>query len=151
VNPKDQRIIDDVAKFGWHVVQVMEDNEGPGFAFSVGLYQTFKHPEIIVVGLPLDRMHGIINNVGFAIRGGARFEDGVRSGEILEKHDVIFRQVPRERYQEYLGTALWFYKNQHFPTLQCVWPDREGRFPWEEEYTDSLKALQTLLYSTRVN
>ena len=151
MNPEDQKVIDDVAKYRWHVVKVMEDSQGPAFAYSVGLYQTFKHPEIIVVGLPPDWMHQIANNAGFAIRGGARFEDGVRSGEILEKSEVTFREVLRAHYHDYLGIALWFYKKHHFPTLQCLWPDRDGRFPWDEGYSDSLKGLQTLLYAARVN
>lgn len=40
-----QKVFDDVAKHGWHVVKVLEQAKVPGWAFSIGLYKNFKHPE----------------------------------------------------------------------------------------------------------
>lgn len=37
----EQRVIDDVRKFGWHVIGIEEDAEGPGYAFSVGMHHFF--------------------------------------------------------------------------------------------------------------
>jgi hypothetical protein len=37
--------------YGWHVVKILEKHETPGWAFSVGLYKNFNHPEIVVFGL----------------------------------------------------------------------------------------------------
>jgi hypothetical protein len=44
----------DIATYGWHVIKVFEDDEGPSFAFTIGLYKRFGHPELVVFGLPLD-------------------------------------------------------------------------------------------------
>lgn len=30
----EQRVIDDVRQYGWHVVVINADDEGPGFAYS---------------------------------------------------------------------------------------------------------------------
>lgn len=49
----DQKLLDDVQGHGWHVIGVEADNEGPAFAYSIGLYQTFGHPEVVVFGLSI--------------------------------------------------------------------------------------------------
>jgi hypothetical protein len=40
---------------------------------------------------------------------------------------------------------VWFYEGLDFPVLQSVWPDKEGNFPWEPEFSSELNALQPLL------
>jgi hypothetical protein len=53
--PKDdheRKALADVQNHGWHVLKVMEDDRGPAFAYTVGLYHSFRHPELIIVGLP---------------------------------------------------------------------------------------------------
>jgi len=47
----DRKLLADVQGHGWHVIGVETDEEEPGFAYSIGLYHTFRHPEIIVFGL----------------------------------------------------------------------------------------------------
>ena len=55
----DRKLLADVEQFGWHMVGIEQDNEGPAFVYSVGLYQTFRHCEILVVGLSVDVMFGM--------------------------------------------------------------------------------------------
>jgi len=70
VNQGDAKVRADVAEYGWHVVMVSGDEEGPGFAYSVGLKETFGHPEIIMFGLRSDLMHTLINDLGEMLRQG---------------------------------------------------------------------------------
>src|SRR5437868_12056075 len=123
----DRQLLADVEKHGWHVIRVKEDEEGPAFAYSVGLHRSFGHPEVIVFGLPLRVMHQIVNAVGEEVRSGERFEHLDESGEILEGYHVAFRTVERRQYADYLGYALWFYRGDGFPALQCLWPDSDHR------------------------
>jgi hypothetical protein len=58
---RDKKLVSDIEQVGWHVVMIPEDDEGPSFAYSIGLFQTFGHPEIIICGLGLDLMHQMIN------------------------------------------------------------------------------------------
>ncbi len=37
-----------------------------------------------------------------------------------------------DRYGEFVLSALWFHDGNEFPLYQIVWPDRQGRFPWNE-------------------
>lgn len=138
----ERRILHDVSVAGCHVIKVMGDESGPGFAYSVGLFHNFAHPEILLVGLNLDLMHGIINNLRNDIRGGARFVPDTRVAGIIERFDCSFREIARPHYRELLGCARWFYKGNNFPALQCVWPDMKGRFPWENGFNAKLRNLQ---------
>ncbi len=120
----------DIATYGWHVIKVFEDDEGPGFAFTIGLYERFDHPELIVFGLPLETMHLMLNGAGEAVRAGRTYTAGQSYDGILEGYDCTFRRVPLSHYQAYLGYARWYYDGDDFPVLQLIWPDREHRYPW---------------------
>jgi hypothetical protein len=141
----DQKVLDDIATYGWHVVKVYEDEVGPGFAFSIGLFRTFGHPEVIMFGLPPDVMHQVINVIGTNIRAGKRYTAGPAYDDLIERYSCTFRQVPKRHYPEYLGYAQWFYRGDEFPLLQCIWPDREGRFPWQAPEDAWLRKGQPVL------
>lgn len=127
---------------GWFVNMIAEDSEGPGFAYSFGLYEEFQHPEIIIFGLDSAIMHEVINCTGDLVRKGARYGDGDVTGELLEGYNCAFRQVNPLQYRETCNWAVWFYGDSEFPVLQLFWPDKRGRFPWDEEFTESLRDLQ---------
>ncbi|MBK8093809.1 MAG: DUF4262 domain-containing protein [Verrucomicrobiaceae bacterium] len=50
----DAKLLSDVREHGWHVVGVPDDEEGPGFAFTVGVYLRTLQPEILIMGLPME-------------------------------------------------------------------------------------------------
>lgn len=142
---RDRKVISDVGDHGWHVALIPEDDEGPGFAFRVGLHENFEHPEVIIFGLAIESMHAIINLIGEEVRKGRRFAAGEAASGIIEAFDVRFREVAPEHYAEFLGTASWYYKGKDYPALQCIWPDRQGRFPWDDDFPHSLRARQPIL------
>jgi len=139
------RIQASIEAHDWHVIKVPEDEEGPGFAYSVGLQETFGHPEVIVFGLPLDVMHGIVNTVGEEVRRGRRFSDGGASDEVLDGQPVCFLSVAASRHAEFLGQAVDYYGGAEFSALQCYWPDPGGAFPWQVGFDVSYAVLQTSL------
>src|SRR5262249_51866153 len=140
----DRKLLADVKRHGWHVIGVEEDQEGPAFAYSIGLYRSFRHPEVIVFGLAVPALHRIINAVGEQIRGGERFGHPEEAGAVPEGHDVAFRAVGRRHYADYLGHARWFFQGDDFPALQCVWPDSGHRYPWHPEFNAALARLAAL-------
>jgi hypothetical protein len=148
---RDRKLISDIEEIGWHVLGIPEDADGPAFAFSVGLFKTFGHAEILMLGLDLDVMHTAINLIGEELRQGRRFSSGESASGFLEGYDVQFRNVDPDYYPAYLGYARWYYQGDDFPVLQCLWPDREGRFPADPGFTDSLRPLQPVLAAQREN
>ena len=67
------------------------------------------------------------------------------TGDILEGYDCAFRAVAKKQYKEYLGFARWYYKGNDFPVLQCVWPDKQHRFPWDDGFEERFRSRQPLL------
>lgn len=141
----DRKVISDVRDYGWHVVIIPDDEEGPGFAFTIGLASTFEHPEVAIVGLPAATMHTMLNTIAELVRAGKRFTRGDRSAEVLEGYDVAFIAVDRAHYDEWLGYAVWFHRGEGFAALQVVWPNRQGKFPWDEGAEAAFVRRQTLL------
>jgi hypothetical protein len=146
----EQKCIDDVEQYGLHIINVHEDAEGPGFAYTVGLFRTYQHPEIILFGLPPQTMHALLNDVADLIRSGSRFEAGATSDEVLRDYLCAFRAVPERHYEAHLGWAVWFYEGRSFPALQLVYPDREHRWPGEASVREAFLAQQPLLETAPV-
>jgi hypothetical protein len=144
----EQKVLDDVAQHGWHVVKILELEDSPGWAFSIGLYKNFNHPEIVVFGLNPDLMHSIINSVGDDVRSGKRFEDGKQYPELIEAYSCIFKTVNVVWYQPFLGYANWFYQGTDYPVLQCIWPDKQSLYPWDADFNPNWLYAQPLLFHT---
>jgi hypothetical protein len=150
--PSDQyeeKLTHDVREFGWHVIGIADDDEGPGFVYSIGLMENFGHPEIVMFGLPTETQHAIINTIGDLIGGGNTFADLDESDEVLDGLNVFFRRVEKKHYAEYFGYALWFYQGDNFEVLQCFWPDAEQRYPWHPDAEQGFVGRQPLLNDMR--
>lgn len=117
----------------------------PVFSYSVGLFHTLEHPEIVIIGLSQHIGHKLINDVGEKVLGGSRFEDGMISSELLKGYDCTFKEVPLHVYEEYFGRAIDFYESENFPVLQLVYPDREGRWPWDVAANEGFRLGQPVL------
>lgn len=110
----DAKLLADVQEYGWHVVRVLEKGDTPGWAFSIGLYKNFHHPEI-VVGLNEDLMYYLINDIGEEVRKGKTFQVGGLYRDLIESYACTFKPVNQVWYRDFLGYANWFYKNQAIP------------------------------------
>jgi hypothetical protein len=134
-----------VEQYGWYVMLVPKDDEGPGFAYSIGLHKNFDHPEIIIFGLDLKVMWAMINEIGAQVKTGKHYETEKIYFGLIEKYGCVFEPVAERYYAEYFGYANWFYKGTDFPALQCVWPDKAGLYPWHEDFNPEWLAAQPLL------
>jgi hypothetical protein len=140
----DERVLADIARHGWHVVILPPEEDSPGWAHSIGLWERFSHPELIVFGSEPRRLGALVNALGERVRGGLRFEPGARD-DVLEGLPFAFRALAPRWTNVFLGNAAWHYRTEHFPALQGFWPDRGGRFPWDADCTPEVAAEQPLL------
>jgi hypothetical protein len=141
----EQKALDDVQHYGLHVVNVLEEGDLPPFTYSVGLCHTFKHPEVLIYGLPRDRAHRILNDLADELRAGKRYLAGGVYDDLIEGYRCTFRVIPQSQYREHLGWALWFNEHPDFPALQFIYPDREGRWPWEDGVSEEFRRYQLVL------
>lgn len=142
----DQTVIQHIEDFGWHVMHVHGSNGLPGWSYSIGFYESFRHPEIIIFGLPSDVMHRAINNLGEKIRSGKRYDAGFEYEEPFDGVKCIFHSVYKCWYPIFVGRATQFYESEDFPILQCMWPDKDRNYPWSARFNRDLLTSQPWLF-----
>lgn len=126
------KMLTDIRSHGYHKVGVFsEDEEESEFAYTVGMFHTYRHPELVVFGMSVEEEFAILDRVRDLVADGATFSHESKSTDVLSGSSVIFLDVSREEYDEYLVQAENFYRSDDFPALLISWPNAEGIFPWE--------------------
>ena len=134
-----------IDKFGLQVITVTTTGYSQPFAYSIGLWETYKHPEILCFGLPADLAHAIINDVAKLIKEGGKFETDQDYTGIFRASRAAFLSVDKRNMEDYFGVALEYYKEIKFEALQLIWTDRNNKFPWEENFEEEFLYKQPLL------
>lgn len=139
----EQHTIDIIKKHGWTVMKIMDSldtlTEEPNFAYSIGMYETFGLPEIVIIGLKPELQHALINNIGESYREGIKFKSGTFQKDIIANFDCLIVEVEKKYHEDYFGRALWYYGHDNFPVYQIVYPTTKGIFPWEKGFPETLK------------
>jgi len=142
------KIKTNIEHYGLHVIKVLEDENNPPFGYSIGLFETYGHPEILIVGLKLDLIHSLINIIAEKIKEGAVFAHGKYYPDILTNFNCYFTTVERSYYEEYVQQAINFYGSNNFPLLQCIYPTIKNIYPWQAEWPEDIAYLQPILGET---
>jgi hypothetical protein len=146
IGPITEQTIARIREYGWQVMMIPADDNGPGWAFTIGLWHTHGFPELAMFGLDVHDMKACLNELGRqAVEGRPVEADQVRD-EVLENHPVTLKTVDLRWYRAFFGSAIMFYRRPPFPVLEVVWPDREGLFPWQPESDEPYRALQPQLW-----
>src|SRR5437667_10027912 len=90
----ERKVLDDIAKYGWHCLNILEENGQPPWAFSIGLFQTWKHPELIVFGLKRDVAHEILNIIATGLAEHRRIDLSRPTDDLLQSGSCLFVEVP---------------------------------------------------------
>lgn len=145
----DRKLLSDIETVGWHVIHICEDEQGPAYTFSVGFYYTFQQPEVLIMGLSQEVAHELLKIVVLGMAAGKTLRPFERVSNFAQGYDCAFAPIEIEHFRDYLGYAVWFYRNlpSPFPAMQLVWPDKDGRFPWEANYDQRFLKFQKPLYA----
>ncbi|MCT2280958.1 DUF4262 domain-containing protein [Micromonospora chalcea] len=131
---RQERIIDTI---GWAVTYVLPTDDGTvttaPFAYTVGL-TAHDCPELITAGLPPEVAHSLLNDLARQVYNKAeRFTHGQRLNDLIAGYDAIIIDGPPT--DELLpGLAISRYGRDRIRLQQMVWPDQQGRFPWDDGY-----------------
>lgn len=145
---KDDLLADtklNIEKYGLQVIMVSATNYCPSFAYSIGLTQTYKHPEIICFGLPDELGHAIINDIASMIQNGDSIDTKKIYTNIFKDSRAAFLKVDKRNIDDYFGAALNYYGDKHFEAMQLVWTDRNDILPWEDNFEEEFLYKQPLL------
>jgi hypothetical protein len=76
---QEQKVLRDVEGHGWSVMNIREQDGAPGWAFTIGLFENYRHPEVAIFGMQPESRHKILNWIGDNARDGNPFESGPRT------------------------------------------------------------------------
>lgn len=140
--PAERQLLDDIDEYGLHIVHVPGEGDEPGYSFTIGLWHSFQQPDVIVFGLDDEVAHELLNALADEADDGKRFLADSKHDGLLVDYPVRFVQLPRDRYPTLLGSAMWAYEGDDFTCVQLVWPDKQGRWPWEPGVRDGFAKSQ---------
>ena len=138
-------VLSNISEFGWHCVNVIEDDGHPPWSFTIGLFETWDHPELIVIGRSRATSHEMLKTLATQIEDGDPPNLADREPYPLLGIPCHFLEVNPRYYSDYVGFALWFYRKRQFPLYQIVWPNHEGKYPWDPLVPTSFKEWQPVL------
>jgi len=97
------------------------------------------------MGIPFEPSGRVLNAIGDYLMAGGEIDPERKYSEFVDDREVIFRRIAARHYRDYLGCAIWFYKHHllDFPALRCIWPDLDGRFPFEPGFDQRFASRQT--------
>jgi hypothetical protein len=129
--------LDTVEKFGWEAMLITSNQQRTSFAYTVGLCDTMKFPELIVVGLKQQTAHFALKYAVEKLMAGVDLTTG-RVQDIVGEVEVEFRPVAQKWFRHVMCRADWYYGygESEIPALQIIYPDLEGRFQWQEGFTE---------------
>jgi len=116
-----------VDRHGWALQWVCPGEGEPSMCYTAGL-SAFDLPELVVFGPGTDDAAWLLNTLGARMRAGRRYVDGDsiddvwRHGRLMEVLDSRDRMLVAHA----LSRA-----EQPLPALQVIYPDRDGRWPWQ--------------------
>ena len=135
----------DIEKYGLSVIMLRASGYRPSFAYSVGLWEKFKHPEIICFGFSTETLHGLVNDAAELVKSGSVIVTNKIYNNFFEKNDTAFVKVDPLYLSDYFDYGINYYQSEDFPALQFVWTDRNNKFPWEEGFEEEFIYKQPLL------
>ena len=133
MNSPDDAILADVKRYGWSCVAVHDTS--PPFAYTIGLVETYDHPELILFGRP-DDDYPILADLVTAVSEGTRIDPPAEYA-LLDGFPVATRPVDASHHETYLGFAMGFIRRigriGQLQAVQIFIPDMEGVFPFQPD------------------
>jgi len=137
-----------IQKYGFHMVRISPEAEHYGryFVYSIGLFESLGHPEIMVFLYNKDTALELINLVANEVISGGRIDLNTPDDR-FSSVPVIFKEIDKSNFEEYLGIGVDYYNGTEFNCYQMFWPDIDGVYPWDSKYDGNYDVVdQPLLF-----
>lgn len=137
-NMKPPRQIQDCEDlFERRLVQAIEQRgfglvHQPGHCYTVGLWKTYNHPELIIFSLPAERAQLLLEQAVEKIGQGQQIATFV--AHLAVGYALRVESVQARHHREFLSYNRWFYRGDDFQACQLVWPDADHNFPDHPAY-----------------
>ncbi|SRR5258708_32870119 len=141
----ERQVIHNIAEYCWHCVNVIEENGCSPWSYTIGLFETWEHPELIIIGRSRATSHAMLKTLADDIELNDPPNLTDSAGHLLLGMNCHFLEVNPRYYSDYVGFALWFYRKRKFPLYQIIWPDRDSIYPWDQNASKAFKEWQPVL------
>jgi hypothetical protein len=113
------------------------DDDGPPFAYTVGLFG-MNHPELLIVGTGPEDAGLVLDGLSRRVRSGEDLLPGMMLRVEGWEHRIVPESVPNPGEIVLLANDYYHRPAEHsVPVLQLTYDDAEGRFPWDDGYIGS--------------
>jgi Domain of unknown function (DUF4262) len=143
----EKKVLADINEYGWHCMNVIEDDGHPPWSFTIGLFETWSHPELIVIGRSRTTSHAMLTNIVGQIEANKPVDLTDLTDYLLLGIPCRFLEVLPRYYSDYVGFARWYYRKRDFPLYQIVWSNDLGDYPWSPLSLKSFREWQPVLSS----
>ena len=146
-NDFEESILKNIEEYGYQVNVINDpDYVDPLFVYSVGLWKTYAHAEIIIIGLHHTPARKIIQVIADGLKlGGDHLKDEDIREDLLPGFECIVFAASPDLFKEYLLSAVWLYEGTEFPVFQIVFQDENNLWPWDEGASEEFTGNQPLL------
>eukprot|EP01037_Dinobryon_pediforme_P001534 gene1534-1557_t len=131
LDQNERHFVDIIRVHGWFNTTVLPDPDHAGFNYTTGWQVSIDHPELIIFGIKAETSSSVLWDLYREALTGEQLADGTRTDRAFKGLPAYTFAVSPRFYPEYLGWSRWFYGGDDFRCFQLVWPDRDGRFPWD--------------------
>jgi hypothetical protein len=138
-----KRVYDNIKNDGYHTTAILEEKDFTPFAYSTGIFENFKIPELFISGLGPNLSGQLIKSYADKYK----FEKAplnTKIDDLTDRFPVYFINVSNEDLEEYVLTSIKFYEDRNYEYLQLVFPDLNGNFPSEPNYDYDQKIIGKL-------
>jgi len=136
---RDTGLVSTVEQHGWCALRAASSVD---FAYTVGLWHSFRLPELVMFGLDGEGMQHWLDACVARVREHGWPDPAAPFAGVIDGFDTQLRPVDESWRDALFGTAHRFYAGWPVPVWQLVWPDAAGRWPWEEGATMSCRLRQ---------
>lgn len=141
MHPQDRIKLAMIAEHGFCFNPVRVNNTT--LVYTAGLYMTFGHPEIFVMGYEDQHAFNLIGMVYQRIKAGDRFADAMVIDDLVEDDIFAIRRMTQSSTEQNSGLGQRLVGE--FPAVQLFFSDEHYLFPWDEGCDPRCKSLQTSL------
>lgn len=114
-------------------------------AFTLGLYHLRQRPEVVAFGLPEELAGRVLELVADDVEEGVAYAVGQKHDGIVHGYPVTFGKVTAAQVRALLPELVEAYGTDEVPVLQLVYPDRQGRWPWDADVREGFREAQPVL------
>lgn len=118
----------------------------PTYSYTIGLEDLLSHPELLVVGLDGEMASRLADEFVDHLRAGGELPASTPFvGMLGPDLPCVLLPVDVTDHADWFDGLADFYAHRPARVLQLVYPDAQGRFPWQTDADPAVVAGQVVL------